>query len=623
MSNYDVTIRGRGFFLDMEDDQFAGPSSVALMRTQADTSGRPDESSLNREDSWTRTMTSWHLGAGQRVYDGPGSEPARFFESRGVDPWTENELSLLPAMATVELTDNINRLVAIGRDRYASFLFALVAGSIYWWDAIPSMADQHPDALADFQLLTGGGGFRDLTTDGTSVYATDGADVYRFAPGDTGPGTAWNQLDCDRLYFARGRLLATKDQSIYDLTNAAHPTAPAAAFTHGNASWRWTGFAEAGPYIYAAGSTDSISMVYKLGITEDTAELDAPVPAVQLPDGESVQTIYGYAGFILIGTNLGVRLAQPDAQGYLTYGALIPVGHVTAFEGERNFVWVGTTALSVATMDVRMWRLDLFNFTDALTPAYAEDLLPPVAPTLTNVNVWPTSIVTFMGKRYMGLAHDGATDGFSPVYGYLFRETDDLVEEGWVDGGRITYGLTKPKTALSYEILHYPLSGTPTSGSAVELMVANDYAAESSAEYIDLPAEGSTLTRINGGNVNFRASNPRLILRRASADPTDGPQITSLTFNARPVPERFSRYVLPLLIAGRGVTRTNTIATKDIAADIEWIREQIAYGAVNVTILGWSFVGFIEDYQFRPRQVSRDRQNFTGVMYVVIKEPPA
>ena len=103
---YQVAINGRGYVIDP-----AGYSrvTVPLRRESTDESVEPGEQTLNTGGAWRRSQDNWFLGAGQEfldnrfafvsVYTHSGEDPSvrtRFWRSKGVNPWAEGALSLLP-----------------------------------------------------------------------------------------------------------------------------------------------------------------------------------------------------------------------------------------------------------------------------------------------------------------------------------------------------------------------------------------------------------------------------------------------------------------------------------------------------------------------------------------------
>src|SRR5512139_798789 len=106
---YDVLLSGVGFVLAVSSNTPYKRESSPVQKQQIDTSTEAGEQTL--DGMWTRSQTSWHLGAGSDFYE-PGSRDEanpsrfRFKDSRGVDPWTQGRLSLLRKVVAVDVTAN-------------------------------------------------------------------------------------------------------------------------------------------------------------------------------------------------------------------------------------------------------------------------------------------------------------------------------------------------------------------------------------------------------------------------------------------------------------------------------------------------------------------------------------
>jgi len=289
MPRWAFTVGEFGFAIDPAHEQFSGPSSVAIQRAQADTSGRPDEGTLTREDFWRRTLSSWHHGAGQRIADDLEADPYRFLNSRGADIWTPGELTILPKPVIGATSQAARKIIttSIGDKEYIWFLGTGSGSTINVHEKLISDTDYPQDVPNFSDAVTTGSPMTDLVSDGAYIYATDNlTGVYRDLPegllaAGGFPGGAMNALVCDRLYFLRNRLMATKGGAIYNIDNPAVATAPDALFEQpAEMEWQWNGMAESGNYIYASGRSGYNSMIYRIGIKEDGTGLDVPIPSI-------------------------------------------------------------------------------------------------------------------------------------------------------------------------------------------------------------------------------------------------------------------------------------------------------------------------------------------------------
>ena len=182
-------------------------------------------------------------------------------------------------------------------------------------------------------------------------------------------------------------------------------------YTHQNPNWVWSDATGGATQVYFAGyvkSADSYSgCIYRSnlmgastssvsGITTTTSNsvatpwvLNTPVQALPMSPDEYPTCIKSYLNFIFIGTNRGIRMTQTlniydptaTATGDLKAGPIIPnilqpvTQPVTAITGDGRFVWFSWS--NYDSVSTGLGKLDLSNFVngDALSPAYASDLM--------------------------------------------------------------------------------------------------------------------------------------------------------------------------------------------------------------------------------------------------------
>lgn len=367
-----VALAGHPFMLD-RTPQFGGlrHQSVPLVRDQADTSDAVGEQTLNPKGFFRRAGESWHLGAGQGTFDRPGGSAWRFNASKGLNPWEQWSLSLLP---------RVDRIV---KSTATNLRMAVAGTHLYFVDgtALKYTTDLAETAARTTVTGTPATAALSITSDGYNVWTAHGTDgLYLTTRGaaTTASHVTGTVLVCeyvkDRLMVAGG----PNSKAVYNIT--ASGALPTALFDHPNTDFRWVGFAEGVSHIYAAGWAGDKSIIYRTKIKEDGTGLDAMVVAGRLPDGEVITSITGYLGFIVLGSDKGVRFATVSDTGNLEIGAFIPVGtgSVKAFEGQDRFAWFGWPSFD--SVDSGLGRLDLQNFSDVerLAPAYASDLMPSV-----------------------------------------------------------------------------------------------------------------------------------------------------------------------------------------------------------------------------------------------------
>lgn len=416
-ARFHCALAGRRYMIDTKRLPDFRREAIRLLREQADNSNAPGEQTLSPEELWRRSADDWSHGAGQVYLDREDSDNARFRSSKGVDIWTRWSLSLLSDTEKIRNSANTNlRLAVAGTHLYVTDGVFLAMST----DANTFTTVTGPPFNATA-----------ITSDGYNVFTAHGGfGIYSTTRG-AATASAYNSTDASLVGYAKGRLLAADGPILYNITG---PTTQPILMTHANSDFQWVGFAEGNAVIYAAGYSGDKSLIYRIGIKPDATALDAPIVAGQLPEGEIIRSIHGYLGYVLLGTDFGVRFATADAEGNLTIGSLIRTdSSVLCFEGQDRFVWFGWTDYDGDSTG--LGRLDLSVIPNGgLAPAYASDLMADGSGTVT-------SVVTFASKRVFAVAGQG-----------FFIESGDRVPTGTLDTGLITYGLPDLKTAVYLDV---------------------------------------------------------------------------------------------------------------------------------------------------------------------------
>jgi hypothetical protein len=414
---FHCALNGRPYMIDDSRMSEFRRQAIPLLRQQADNSEAFGEQTLSPEELWRSSQDDWGHGAGQVYLDREGSDNQRFRSSKGIDVWERWAMSLLPDTAQRRGSVNTNlALQPVGSNLY------LLDGA-----ALVRTTD-----LVTFTVVTGTptAAPTSIASDGFNVFTAHGGSGVFSTTRGSATSSAYNTLACTLLGYVKGRLMAANGASLYNITSG---TVPAALFTQTNSDFTWVGFAEGQNAIYAAGFSGDKSLVYRIALKADATALDAPIVAGELPDGEVVRSIGGYLGFVLLGTDRGVRFCATDNNGNLTIGALVRTNSaVRCFEGQDRFVWFGWTNYDATSTG--LGRLDLSVFTAPLTPAYASDLMVTGQGRVT-------SVATFRGVRVLAVAGLG-----------FFEQTPELVPSGTLDTGLITYGLPDLKTAVYLDV---------------------------------------------------------------------------------------------------------------------------------------------------------------------------
>jgi hypothetical protein len=575
-SIYQIAIAGRGYVLDTRDEEFRWQSMEAL-RPQQDDGDEPGPGSLSSLDLWRRSTRSWHLGAGQIRADEEGASTFRFLTSEGVDPWTRYQLSLLNKTSVVEAGGTGKTSVVLVDGRLIQQSDTLLSRSFdgVTWDALTTLS-----ATPTTQMVT----------DGADLYVGLGSGIIGKVTSVGIQSTAFTLADTQVLAFSKGRLWAGANNVLHYMTPGSSPTAHLTVPWTG---WRWTAISEGSRATYAAGFLGDKSSIYRIPIKADGTGLDAGVVAASLPDGEVCYSLLSYLGYLMIGTNKGVRFAVPNDEGDLAYGALIPTDSpVRCFEAQDRFVWFGWSDFS--DTQTGLGRVDLSQFTSELTPAYASDLMY-----LGQGEV--TSAVTLGDKRLFTVAGVG-----------VIAEGSGPVASGSVTLSDFTYGLDDNKILSLIDLRHYPLDGTISVAVGVD-DTGIGVVGESSSQGSVAPPSKISINPITGQRFAVRVT--------LTPSPDDlGPILRSVMLLAHPTPPRGEQFFLPLLIHEQ-IDHEGTYLEFKPPEEVQFLRSLVKKGApVTLQIGNEAFSAFPANYRWVPYRQMNNKTGWSGTCVMELRE---
>lgn len=630
--SWDVSLDGYNFAVDWHHVDYVGlregsytVTSVPVVRTQADTSSEPGEQSLNPEGPWRRAAESWHSGAGQTWQDRKESDPFRFNTSKGINPWTLYELSLLNDTAVSAASSASNQYLAVaGSSLYrtdTTTVYSTADGNswaqvpvdatvtpnaISAKSSVPTLAPAIPTATANATVQVNpvtafarvpraGVSATALPAASISAIATDGTDVYvGYGTGGIYTGSTtisqWVTNTVDLVRFCNGRVICADGPNLYNPTQAGVLPAPLAVNVP--ASWTWTDAVSGATFIYASGYAGTQSAIYSIGLKSDGSVLDAPQVAATMLPGEKVNGLVNYQGFIVALLDQGVRFAQADASsGALTFGALIPTSSaVLCGSTWDRFIWYGLT--NYDTVSTGLGRLDPRTFTSDLTPAYASDLM------VTGQGA-VTSTCVFNGKHYLAVSGLG-----------VYRETSTPVTTGTVTSGRITYDLPDAKNALFIDLLHQPLTGSIEIDLAVE---------DATPVVIGVSNQQGT---VSSGELGCGQRAGRWFTHTATLKSSGGvsPVLSRVTLHVWAAPHRTRSINVPLLF-NESIEVGGTEKLFDCAeaeAKINALLEEGRYvnfqsGEINTRV-------FVFDTNFIRTKMTSDKTGHEGTFVVMLRE---
>ncbi len=247
------------------------------------------------------------------------------------------------------------------------------------------------------------------------------------------------------MAFIKERIVMCVNNSVYEFSTTA-TAMPTAIYTNSATDYQFTSIAASGPAIYVSGFRSHQSSITKFTLTTAGAmpTLTSATTAAEFPVGEIVFRIYYYLGYMLIGTNKGVRAASVDDAGSINYGPLIvEVSEQPCFDfaARDRFVWCATGVKGspgLIRIDLGQQLLTesqaLYGST-TLRFAHANDVFYP------NVTGHDTTSCAFIGLTDQIFFTSAAG---SEGYAYC-EDVNTYVNSGYIQTGYIRYGTLEPK----------------------------------------------------------------------------------------------------------------------------------------------------------------------------------
>jgi hypothetical protein len=578
--------------VDVKSQQFTRQFDQRVRDSQ-DNSTAPGEAAINPQGLWRRGQNSWHFGAGQQYADIAASQDFRFYKSKGVNPWNKGELKLLNATKRSLESANTNLYSCVVESGGTTYLY-VADGNVVRFSSNPFAATPSWTAITTAtsgtlptSTITG------LETNGTNVFiGWTGKDIWVTTPGSTSATFFYApNPDDNKTYYAFGyaknRGFAANGPDIHQPAISA-PT-HSIFFDNPDTTFTWVGFAPGQNAVYAAGYSGTHSSIFKITI-KDNGTLDVPVVALELPVGEVVSSIHGYLGFILIGSNKGVRFCSTDNQNNLIAGSLIPTtGKVNDFTAEDRFVWFGWSNYDGTS---GLGRLDLSVFTSPNTPAYATDLMYASANEVKSVS-------SFESKRVFTISGVGV----------IVEDTANLVASGEFETGIYQWGIPDDKFAPRVDVRSEPLQGTISAAVAVEnqgYVPIGEFALQNQTRHTYIAPENK-----------FIEAGYKFTIARLSTN--IGPRFTRWMSRAYAAPARSRIISVPILLHERF-----NINNKDYYFDVALERDLLEELTASPRIVTYqekddTFSVIIEDARWQPVLVSGTDWLWEGTMTVIMR----
>ena len=588
---FPVAIDGRPYMVDQKSGRF-GRTYEQRVRDSTDDSTSPGESTINPGGLWRRGQDSWHLGAGQQYADTADAKAFQFYKSKGIDVWTKGQVSLLnDTKLSLSNAATTAHMVVCGSNVYVS-----LNGDVKY-SADPYASSPTWTAVVDEAGGTAAptGTVAAMATDGNKVYLAYPSDGIRQVIPSTDPAIISNTkfvTGSDSFYmlgFAKNYMLGAHDHELHLIDASGGKSL---VIEPDDTAFRFVGVATGQNAVYAAGYSGEKSLIYKITITALGA-LEKGVVALELPTGEIVSSISGYLGYILIGTNKGVRYCSTDAQANLIAGPIIPTsGPVRKFTSEDKytyFTWSNYDGVSTG-----LGRLDLSTFVAPNQPAFATDLMY----TSTNDVL---SVVTKDSKRMFIVSGIGV----------VAEDTSVLVASGEIESGTYRWGIPDRKFVAKVDTRATPLVGTIT-----------QYLNVDDTGYTQLntwSSVGDTENTTNGTDDHAIEAAFKFKLTRDATVTSTGPTMTRWMSRAYVAPFRSQQFVVPILLHN-----TVRVRDKEYFYDVEehqtFFDGLIEAPRIIVLQIGaFSHSVIVDDLEWVPSDATGNYWSFEGTLIVTLR----
>lgn len=453
---YDVALGGMPFIYATNDARPHIRQTASFKKQQFDNANEPGEQSL--EGWWIRSQMSFHSGAGIKFYDPATTDEIghyRFADSKGVNVWTKGQATLLKSCTSTHLTTGPIASNGVTQQHLRSIKWGSTKGVLLLdeYDVDKIAADGTVTHFVDYNAGTDAPVYA-MCDDGTFAFwitntATKKTVYKKPLTGSSASGadivTMFDEVGLvtnATMEYVKDRIVMCANNKVYEFATSA-VAMPTAVYTHPTTSHVYTSVAASGPAIYISGYNGIQSTIQKFTLSTAGVmpTLTSAVVAAEFPVGEIVHKIHYYLGYMMIGTNKGIRVAAvSDQDGSLNYGPLIveTTQPCYDFASRDRFVWCATSVAG----EPGVIRIDLSNQLEPLRFAYANDLY------VDGVSGHKTTACAFVGnddptvtdRLVFCTANNGTTDG--TIY---IEDSTTLRSTGYLTTGAIRYGTLEPK----------------------------------------------------------------------------------------------------------------------------------------------------------------------------------
>lgn len=454
--SYDVAIGGLPFFYAINDSRPYIRQTAPFRKDQFDNGAEPGEQSLS--GWWLRSQASFHSGAGIKFYDPATTDENghyRFAESKGLNVWTKGQVTLLKNCTSTHVTTGAIASNGTPQQHVRSIKWNTTSGVLLHdeYDVDKIAVDGTVTHFVDYNAGSAYPVYA-ICDDGTYAYwitKISDAGVIKTAmykkpltgsSSDTSDEiqmwkTSSVVVSNATMEYVKERIVLCLNNAVYEMSSSTSAL-PTALYTHPSSVYVYTSIAASGPAIYVSGYNGIQSTIQKFTLSTAGVmpTLTSAVVSAELPVGEITHRIFYYLGYMMIGTNKGVRAATvSDQDGSLSYGPLIAETSQPCYDfaARDKYVWCATGVAGEAGVI----RIDLSNEVESLRFAYANDLY------MDGVTGHVTTGCAFADgtdRLVFTTAYASSANG-----GIYIEDASTLRTSGYLTTGNIRYGTLEPK----------------------------------------------------------------------------------------------------------------------------------------------------------------------------------
>ena len=412
------------------------------------------------------------------------------------------------------------------------------------------------------------------------------------------------------MEYTKERIVMCVNDKVYEFATTASAM-PTPVYSHNDQDHIFTSITSSGAAIYVAGYAGIQSNIYKFTLDTSGAmpTLTQAITAAELPVGETTFKVSYYLGYMCIGTNQGVRIAQvSDTDGSIAYGPLIfeTEQPVYDFAFRDKFIYAATGVEGQAGVT----RINLGQEIGQLIFAYAWDLYDP-ADTLGHY----TTACAFMGDTNR-LAFCNAGNGAD---GTIYVESaTELIASGSLRTGFVRYNTLEGKI---YKLLNARIN---TANGAFGMQSVT---AEGGTFNIGTFSQGQTVPEVN---ISYPLGAQEYLgfiftMYRDTNDATLGPLFTGYQIKALPAIPRQRLIQYPVMCYDHEMDKFNNEVGYEGSAYARMSQLE-AVENIGDTIriedfrTGEEYIGLIEEMDFINRTPTDKRfSGYGGLLLVTIR----